>query len=116
MASSGLYHDLRSLRLDFYQDFIIFRIVKHLNDVLDILLGAGSVKDPTNSRLPPGKSIKPTKLREKANTRSEARKATKVTPLNKYLIQTSHMTSLRKLSKTTPTGKPSARRRAKPMT
>jgi hypothetical protein len=40
-------------------------IVKHLNDVLAILLGAESVKDPTNSHLPPGKSISPAKLREK---------------------------------------------------
>ncbi|MDR1298295.1 MAG: hypothetical protein LBO05_13210, partial [Deltaproteobacteria bacterium] len=40
-------------------------IVKHLNDVLDILRGAESVKDPTNSHLPPSKSINPAKIREK---------------------------------------------------
>ncbi|MDR1297846.1 MAG: hypothetical protein LBO05_10860 [Deltaproteobacteria bacterium] len=53
---------------------------------------------------------------KKANTRLEAKKAAKVSPLNKYLIQTLYMTSFRKLSKTTPTCKPLARQRAKSMT
>jgi hypothetical protein len=40
------------------------------NDVLDILLGAGSVKYPTNQPLPSGKPVKPAKLREKGKRKA----------------------------------------------